>query len=207
MANSCHKAKTFFGTCQTLYNVFSSSTKRWSILLEYIDELTLKSLSVTRRENRVESVKAMKTQVFQVKKALIKLNEVSIDAKVCRDAESLINGEFSSFEFILSLVIWYEILFKINLVSKKLQSKDTLLDVAVKNLEGLIDYFKNYRENGLDNAINEAKQIAKTVETEPEFSVKRASYRKKQLDEIPNTEREQQSAKDQFRTDYFTVFS
>ncbi|XP_071689073.1 uncharacterized protein [Rutidosis leptorrhynchoides] len=205
MANSCNKAKTFFGTCQTLYNVFSSSTKRWSILLEYIDELTLKSLSVTRWESRVESVKAIKTQVSQVKKALIKLKEVSNDAKVCRDAESLINGEFSSFEFVLSLVIWYEILFKINLVSKKLQSKDMLLDVAVKNLEGLIDYFKNYRENGLDNAINEAKQIAETVEIEPEFSVKRASYRKKQFDEIPNTEREQQSAKDQFRTDYFIV--
>ncbi|XP_071689064.1 uncharacterized protein [Rutidosis leptorrhynchoides] len=60
-------------------------------------------------------------------------------------------------------------------------------------------------ENGLDNAINEAKQIAETVEIEPELSVKRASCRKKQFDEISNTEREQQSAKDQFRTDYFIV--
>ena len=51
MANSCHKAKTFFGTCQTIYTVFSNSTKRWSVLLEYIDDLTLKSLCATRWES------------------------------------------------------------------------------------------------------------------------------------------------------------
>lgn len=195
MANSCHKAKTFFGTCQTIYNVFSNSTKRWSVLLDYIDNLTLKSLSATRWESHVESVKAIKTQIFQIKEALIQLAKVSEDGKVCRDAESLINGEFSSFEFILSLVIWYEILFKINLVSKKLQSNDMLLDVAVKNLEGLVTYFENYRETGFDKAIIEAKQIAETIDVEPEFPIKRASYRKKQFDEIPNTEREEQSAK------------
>ncbi|XP_071708450.1 uncharacterized protein [Rutidosis leptorrhynchoides] len=59
------------------------------------------------------------------------------------------------------------------------------------------------RKNGLDSAINEANQIAETVELEPEYSVKRASYRKKQFDEILKTEREQQSAKDLFRTYYF----
>ena len=119
MTNFCHKAKTFFGTCQTIYNVFSSSTKRWSILLEFIDELTLKSLFATRWESHIESVKAIKSQFFQIRKALEKLAEGSDDAKVCRDAESLLNGEFSNFVFILSLVIWHEILFRINLISKK----------------------------------------------------------------------------------------
>ena len=56
---------------------------------------------------------------------------------MCRDADSLVNGEFSSFEFILSLVIWYDILYKINLVSIKLQSKEILLDVAVKKFRGV----------------------------------------------------------------------
>ena len=88
MANSCHKAKTFFGTCQIIYTVFSSSTKRWSVLLEHIDELTLKSLCVTRWESHIESVKAIKTQVSQVKKALLKLSKVSDDGLVCRNAES-----------------------------------------------------------------------------------------------------------------------
>ncbi|XP_071700044.1 uncharacterized protein [Rutidosis leptorrhynchoides] len=106
MANSCHKAKTFFGTYQTIYNVFSNSTKQWTVLLKHIDDLTLKSLSGTRWESHVESVKAIITQIPQIKEALIQLSEVCEDGKVCRDAKSLIDGEFSSFEFILSLVIW-----------------------------------------------------------------------------------------------------
>ncbi|KAM5548422.1 zinc finger MYM-type protein 1 [Rosa sericea] len=205
MANSCHKAKSFFGTCQTIYTVFSNSTKRWSVLLEYIDDLTLKSLSTTRWESHIESVKAIKTQAAQIKEALKKLAEISDDGKVCRDAESLISGELSSFHFILSLVIWHDILYKINLVSKKLQSKDMLLDVVVKNLEGLVSYFEKYRENGFNSAMTEAKEIANDMGIEPIFPIKRHVCRKKHFDEIPNTEREQQSAQESFRTDYFLV--
>nr|XP_043616067.1 zinc finger MYM-type protein 1-like [Erigeron canadensis] len=205
MANSCHKTKTYFGTCQTIYTVFSNSTKRWSVLLDYVDDLTLKSLSTTRWESRAESVKAIITQIPQIRKALIHLNEISDDPKVCGDTDSLINGEFSSFEFILSLVIWHDILLKINLVSKSLQSKDMLLDVAIKSLDGLVNFFNIYRNIGLDRAIIEAKKIAEVIDIEPEFIVKRVSYRKKQFDEIPNTEKEQQSAKENFRTNYFLV--
>nr|GEW01770.1 putative hAT dimerization domain-containing protein [Tanacetum cinerariifolium] len=61
------------------------------------------------------------------------------------------------------------------------------------------------RETGLDNAISEAKLIAETIDIEPEFTVKRVPCRKKQFDEILNSEREQQSAKEQFKTDYFLV--
>ncbi|KAI3681585.1 hypothetical protein L6452_36385 [Arctium lappa] len=205
MANSCFKGKTFFGTCQTIYNVFANSTKRWNVLLEHIDDLTLKSLSTTRWESHIESVKAIKTQVGQIKDALIQLAQVSEDGKVCRDADSLVNGELSSFDFIVSLVIWHEILYRINLVSKKLQSKDMLLDIAIENLKGLVVYFEKYRENGFACAINEAKDIANNIGVEPEFTVKRSISRKKHFDEIPNTEREQQSAQECFRTDYFLV--
>ncbi|XP_052627592.1 uncharacterized protein LOC111878220 [Lactuca sativa] len=205
MANSCQKAKTFFGTCQTIYNVFSNSTKRWSVLLQFIDDLTLKSLSSTRWESHIESVKAIKTQFSQIRKALKKLSIESDNGQVCRDADSLVNGEFSSFEFILSLIIWYEVLYKINLVSKKLQSKEMLIDVAVKNLEGLINYFEGYRESGFDFAISEAKEIANTVKVKPEFLKKRDYKRKKQFDEIPNTEREHQSSQEAFKRDYFIV--
>ncbi|XP_071734242.1 uncharacterized protein [Rutidosis leptorrhynchoides] len=62
-----------------------------------------------------------------------------------------------------------------------------------------------YRETGFDKAIIEAKKIAETIDVELEFPVKRVSCRKKQFDEIPNTEREQQSAKEKFKTDYFLV--
>nr|GEZ18919.1 zinc finger MYM-type protein 1 [Tanacetum cinerariifolium] len=37
----------------------------------------------------------------------------------------------------------------------------------------------NIKETGLDNAINEAKLIAETIDIEPEFTVKRVPCRKK----------------------------
>ncbi|KAJ6800210.1 zinc finger MYM-type protein 1-like [Iris pallida] len=72
MANSCAKAKSFFGACQCMYTVFSHSTKRWSVLLDCLDDLTLKSLCTTRWESHIESVKAIKSQVGQIKEALLK---------------------------------------------------------------------------------------------------------------------------------------
>jgi len=47
MANSFHKAKSFFRACQCIYTVFANSTKRWNVLLDHIDGLTLKALSST----------------------------------------------------------------------------------------------------------------------------------------------------------------
>nr|GEW90560.1 zinc finger MYM-type protein 1-like [Tanacetum cinerariifolium] len=62
-----------------------------------------------------------------------------------------------------------------------------------------------FEEIGLDNAISEAKLIAETIDIQPEFTVKRVPCRNKQFDEISNTEREQQSAKEQIKIDYFLV--
>ncbi|XP_021833430.1 uncharacterized protein LOC110773233 [Prunus avium] len=169
------------------------------------DGLTLKSLSTTRWESHIDSVKAIKSQAAQIRDALFKLAEISEDAKLSRDAQSLASGELSSFDFILSLVIWHNILHKINLVSKKLQSEDMRLDVAVKQLEGLVAFFENYRINGFISAVIDAKEIAFDMGIEPVFPKKRQMCRKRHFDEISNNEREEQSVEESFRVNYFLV--
>ena len=39
------------------------------------------------------------------------------------------------------MIIWYDILFVVNSISKKLQSKDIGMDVPIEQLKGLISFF------------------------------------------------------------------
>jgi hypothetical protein len=149
MANCCSNAITFFGVVQRIYTIFSSSPKRWKILLDHIPSLTLKSLSQTRWESRIESVKAIRFQTLEIRDALLKLAEVNDEAKIKSEAECLATYELGKFEFLLGMVIWYEILFAVNSVSKHFQSKNMRMDVAIEQLKGLISFFEKYREDVL----------------------------------------------------------
>ena len=55
------------------------------------------------------------------------------DSKIRSEANSLAKYEFEDFKFLLSLNIWYKVLFAVNSASKILQSKDMHID---------IDFFK-----------------------------------------------------------------
>ena len=104
MANSCLKAKYFFGIVQCIYILFSSSTKRWKILQDNVKGLTLKLLSQTHWESQVECVKAIRFQVPEIKVALTHLVETSDDPKTFRDAKSLLL-DIMDFEFLFGMVI------------------------------------------------------------------------------------------------------
>ncbi|XP_042423529.1 uncharacterized protein LOC122011183 [Zingiber officinale] len=75
----------------------------------------------------------------------------------------------------------------------------------VKQLKGLVSFFENYRGKGFASAINSAKEIASNIGVDPVFPEPRQTSRKRQFDEIANTEREPQKAEECFRIDYFLV--
>ena len=68
--------------------------------------LTLKSLSKTRWESHVESVKAIKFQAPQIRDALLQLAQTSEDPKIKSEADYLATYEIESFEFLLGMTIW-----------------------------------------------------------------------------------------------------
>ncbi|KAK3198726.1 hypothetical protein Dsin_022141 [Dipteronia sinensis] len=205
MDMSCFQAKSFFGIVQRIYKLFSGSTKQWEVLknhVKYSDRkgLTLKSWSDTRWESRISSFKAIRFQAPQIKKALIHLMENTDDAATVSDAQSLV--KCLKFDLLVGMVIWYEILYKVNKVSKVLQKKDMNIDDAISLLNGLITYFEEYREKGFEEAMIEAEKIAIEMEIKSKFHETRVRSKKKFFDEIASNE-PIESMEEAFRVTYF----
>ncbi|KAL4619977.1 hypothetical protein ACB092_06G120700 [Castanea dentata] len=121
-------------------------------------------LSQTRWESRIESVKVIKFQVLEIRDALLQLAKTSEDPKTKSEADCLATYEIESFEFLLAMTIWYDILFVVNSVSLK-------------------SFLKKYREDGFTFAMNSSKEIATKMEIKPIFCENRIIRRKKQFDE------------------------
>ncbi|XP_062232383.1 uncharacterized protein LOC133929596 [Phragmites australis] len=204
MAKSCAKAISFFGIVQWIYVLFSGSTKRWKVLLEHIPSLTVKSLCNTRWESRIKSVKPIRYQAPELRSALLSLREADdTDPKDKSDAKKLFEV-LGSFEFILGMVIWHDILFAVNTVSKKLQSPSMCIESTLQQIEGIMNYFHSYRNEGFASSLIIAKDIASEMGVEASFPVKRRSIRKKQFDETDYNEANLQAER-AFEVDYFFV--
>ncbi|XP_030479295.1 uncharacterized protein LOC115696539 [Cannabis sativa] len=179
-----------------------ASTKRWKVFRDHVPSLTVKPLLETHWESRVDSVKVIRFQAPQIKEALNYLAESNEDAKTRSDAETLATYNIHNFEFLVSMVIWYDLLFAVNIASKILQNEVMQIDVAIKELKILLSFLQKYRETGFENALTKATEIASMMEVEPVFIEKRKVYRKKQFDESVN-EGVTQSAAESFKIDYF----
>jgi hypothetical protein len=145
-------------------------------------------------------------QTAQVRSALKELEKASTDdPATVSDAQSLFKA-LGKFETLVGMVIRHDILFSINMVSKKLQEKMVCIDATLKHIEGVIEFFQKFRVEGFDICIGSAKNLASSMDIEPKFCTKRQSKRKKHFDEINDEEEELQlSAIESFRVSYFLV--
>ncbi|KAJ8006614.1 hypothetical protein DPEC_G00109070 [Dallia pectoralis] len=112
--------------------MFSSSTQRWEIFKTNVPQTILKAISNTRWECRVESVKVLRYQLPAVGEALLSLVDQQ-QKKVC-DSETAsaardLEQEITSWKFLLTVIIWYNILHEVHRVSKLLQSPQVGIDV------------------------------------------------------------------------------
>lgn len=203
-AKSSVTSISFFGLIQRLYNLFSSSVQRWSILKEHVKNLTLKALSTTRWECRVEAVKAVRYQLPEIVKALTALKEYATekrDADVVSTAESICK-ELQKWPFVVSTIVWYNVLFQINKVSKILQSPKVSVETVREEIRAVKEYLQEFRSHGFHSAKTDAREIAEKLEVEMSWPEVRQRRKTKQF-EYEGTEKTQSTAEELFKREFF----
>ena len=71
---------------------------------------------------------------------MLAVAENSDDSKFKRETEPLLNYEIKSFKFLVTIGMWYVILFAVNTVVKRLQSSEM-------QINGLINFLENIQRN------------------------------------------------------------
>ncbi|XP_020272292.1 uncharacterized protein LOC109847475 [Asparagus officinalis] len=121
-----------------------------------------------------------------------------------KEAKGLCKNTLEDFEFLISLCIWYKILDKVNRVSKVLQQEEMNLADVIARINELIVFFQKFREEGFENMMKEANELANDIAIDPAFPIKRVVRRKKHFDEDVEANVEcSQSPEDNFRVSYF----
>ena len=200
-ANSSTEALTFFGVLTRLYVLFSSSAQRWEILKKHV-ELSIKSQSDTRWESRIKCIKPLRYNLKEVLLALKDLEAISIerkDGRAASETKSLI-AHLSKWSFLLSVFIWYDILFQVNKASKILQSYGVSLHTMETEIQATEKFLQNYRTTGYDSAATSAVEIAQ--ELDPSFPPSR-SGKKRRLFDYQGEEEQRATPELKFKSNFF----
>jgi hypothetical protein len=156
-------------------------------------------------ECRVDCVKPIRYHAALIRDALLEVAESTTEPTIKSEAESLAINELENFEFIVSVVIWYDLLLSVNSVSKILQLRDMNLDVVINGLKGLLQFLKNYRDIGFNSAIVDAKEISTILNINPVFKETMIRKRKRFFSYEKNEEQinSQKSPEEKFKIEYF----
>ena len=202
-ANSSTEALTFFGVLTRLYVLFSSSAQRWEILKKHV-ELSIKSQSDTRWESRIKCIKPLRYNLKEVLLALKDLEAISIerkDGRAASETKSLI-ADLSKWTFLLSVFIWYDILFQVNKASKILQSYGVSLHTMETETQATEKFLQNYRTTGYDSAATSAVEIAQELDIDPSFPPSR-SGKKRRLFDYQGEEEQRATPELKFKSNFF----
>ncbi|CAI6358832.1 unnamed protein product [Macrosiphum euphorbiae] len=169
-AKSSTGASKFFIQIQAIFVFLSGSTRRWAVLKKHITQLTLKPLSETRWESRIDAIRPFRYQTGEIFDALYEISQdISFDQITRLEAESLAK-KIKNFNFVCCVVIWHSILNQINLASKVLQKVTLDISGAENILSETINFLKKIRcDESFDKFLRDAETIALELDIEASF--------------------------------------
>jgi hypothetical protein len=177
----CPAIATFFNNIDRVYAVFSVSPSRWEAMIKRTQS-TLHSSSETRWCARIDAVKPFQRNLEGILGALRELLEAG---KLTATAEAEVAGliqYFSSFEAVLMIVFWKDVLEMFNHRSVLLQSPTLSLDKTARVIDGLVNELQEYRASKIHGVIQKAKEIAEMCDIEPNLKTgKRLRFIPKKL--------------------------
>ena len=105
------EAITYFGTVQTIYNLFRSSPKRWELLKKNRISCFLHGMSETKWSDRLQSIKPFAVHLTGIQLALQDLLEITLTAKTRNEVNGVL-AYLKSFVSVcmLMLAVWYKVL-------------------------------------------------------------------------------------------------
>ena len=128
----CKDAVTFFVTIQTIYSIFSSSPKKWAILVRNIGvSLHGQFHTCTRWTERIDSVRPFTTHLLGINLSLNELLELNQTAKTKTEIFGAINY-VSSYKCVLMSAIWYKVLKAIDERNRVIEARDATIDIEVR---------------------------------------------------------------------------
>ncbi|CAH2219185.1 zinc finger MYM-type 1-like [Pelobates cultripes] len=202
---SCKESMLLFGIIQRLYVLFSGSVKRWKILSDHVSGLTLKPLCTTRWECRINCLKPLRHNLGEIQEALIVLSdETHTEPNICHEANTL-SQQIVEFKFIVSLCVWYEILYQVNIVSKAMQNEAADIILVSNLIQKCHNFLIHFRESGFESSFQLAKELAEKVNVESLFKKPSRIHRKKALFDYESQDEPLTDPTKKFKIDFFYV--
>lgn len=137
--------------------------------LAQTSSLAPKKVCTTHWSSRLDSMKPFRRNMVNILAAFVEIRDSENFDQRTRHEADCIAGKID-YTFICCVCTWYDILFQVNIASKKLQSIESNIQSAVICLKSVLEFLNEYSKSGFRKMLTEAKEIAEKIGVEDEFT-------------------------------------
>lgn len=212
-ARCCIKATSFFDILQEIFNFFTASSQRWNHLNTFFskENLTVKSLSITRWSAREEACRSLNKDGEAIVRALLSIIENENEKSLLKCEARGIMKKLCSLETSFMTVVWVSILERFDVVSNQLQSADMDVGTVVNlynSLVGFLDEMKMGYEVFKNLGQKKVESLCNLTENElSETEDKKRIKKKKTFFDESDSDMEETDESDDLRRSFLLILN